>query len=143
MTTLGRSPWVGLFATVLAVVLPVGADPAVGPLFPVHKDGKWGYIDRTGRIVVEPKFDNAERFSEGFAAVVADGRHGYIDKTGAMRRGPGGDRRGAVGPREKPGGAVHRPFRDGLAAVHAEGGIGFLDRTGKLIIPARFSSAED
>ncbi|HZX66164.1 MAG TPA: WG repeat-containing protein [Myxococcales bacterium] len=133
MTTLGRSPWVGLFATVLAVVLPVGADPTVGPLFPVHKDGKWGYIDRTGRIVVEPKFDNAERFSEGFAAVVADGRHGYIDKTGAM----------ALVPREKPAGAVHRPFRDGLAAVHAEGGIGFLDRTGKLIIPARFSSAED
>ncbi|HEY6001373.1 MAG TPA: WG repeat-containing protein [Anaeromyxobacter sp.] len=117
----------------LAVTSPVGADPGNGAPFPVQRDGKWGYIDRTGRVVVAPRFDRAERFSEGLAAVVLDGRHGYVDAAGAM----------ALAPREQPAGPVHRPFRDGLAAVRSEGGIGFIDRSGNLVIPARFTSAED
>jgi hypothetical protein len=121
-------------ATLLAVVAaisPVRAESTL--LFPVQKDGKWGYIDRTGRVVIAQKFESAERFSEGLAAVVLDGKHGYIDAQGAM----------ALVPREKPAGPVHRPFREGVAAVRGEGGVGFLDRSGKLVIPARFSSAED
>jgi len=52
------------------------------PLFPIEKDGKWGYIDNTGRIVIKPQFDEARDFSEGLARVTIDGKFGYIDKTG-------------------------------------------------------------
>jgi len=43
---------------------------------------KWGYIDKTGKIVFEPQFDNAGYFSEGLAGVRIGKKYGYIDKTG-------------------------------------------------------------
>jgi hypothetical protein len=117
----------------LAAASPARADDVPGPLFPVHKDGKWGYIDRSGRVVIELKFGGAERFSDGLAAVVLDGKHGYVDRTGRM----------ALEPEQEPDGAVHRRFADGRAAVRKAGAIGFIDRSGKLVIPARFRSAQD
>jgi KWG Leptospira. len=35
----------------------------------VKKSGKFGYIDKTGKVVIEPVFDYAESFSEGLARV--------------------------------------------------------------------------
>ena len=49
---------------------------------------KWGYIDKSGKIVIEPQFDDASSFSEGLAAVCLGdycplrGKWGYIDKSG-------------------------------------------------------------
>ena len=47
-----------------------------------EKTGKWGFIERTGKVVVTPQFDFASKFSEGLAAVrIGDdktGRWGYI-----------------------------------------------------------------
>ena len=37
-------------------------------LFPVEIDEKFGYIDKTGKIVIPPKFDHVTDFSEGLAA---------------------------------------------------------------------------
>ncbi|MFB3897122.1 MAG: WG repeat-containing protein, partial [bacterium] len=38
-----------------------------GLLYPIKKDGKWGYIDRTGKIVIQPQFLERSRFQEGLA----------------------------------------------------------------------------
>ena len=46
-------------------------------------------------------------------------------------------------PEQEPAGPIHRQFAGGLAAVRVGKGIGFIDRAGKLVIPARFMSAED
>jgi outer membrane protein assembly factor BamD (BamD/ComL family) len=58
--------------------------------------GKYGYIDKTGKIVIPIKFDAAFPFSEGLAAVnigmtydtddnlKTSGKYGFIDKTGKM-----------------------------------------------------------
>lgn len=43
---------------------------------------KWGYIDTNGILVVEPKFDEANAFSEGFACVRFDDKYGYINRAG-------------------------------------------------------------
>uniref|UniRef100_A0A7C4CB44 WG repeat-containing protein n=1 Tax=candidate division WOR-3 bacterium TaxID=2052148 RepID=A0A7C4CB44_UNCW3 len=54
-------------------------------LFPVIVGGKWGYIDKSGSLVVNPQFDWAADFSEGLARVgigVWPLKYGYIDKNG-------------------------------------------------------------
>ncbi len=47
-------------------------------LFPVRENGMWGYIDRKGKVVIEPQFESAKNFSEGFALVSKSGKYGYI-----------------------------------------------------------------
>jgi len=88
---------------------------------------KFGYIDKTGSWVIEPRFDNASSFSEGLAAVSEDGEWGYVDTTGTM----------VIEPRLW--GAFD--FRGGIARVgHApvslEGGTayeGYIDKAGEII----------
>jgi len=58
-------------------------------LFRIVQDGKVGFIDGAGRVVVAPQFDedNCETgdFSEGLATVKVEDKWGYIDKHGRMR----------------------------------------------------------
>ena len=48
------------------------------------KTGKWGFIDKQGKWVIQPRFDAADIFSDGLAAVrIGDdktGKWGFIDK---------------------------------------------------------------
>ena len=47
------------------------------------KDGKMGYIDKTGNWVIEPQFDNAHNFYAGNIAIVRiDKKYGCIDRNG-------------------------------------------------------------
>ena len=51
-------------------------------------DGHYGFIDKTGQMVIEPQFIDVHDFTEGLAAVrvFKDGEHlwGFIDRTGKM-----------------------------------------------------------
>ena len=58
----------------LALVVAAGSEP----LLPVQVDGRWGYIDTSGQMVIAPKFRYAHPFSEGLAAVY-DKEWTYID----------------------------------------------------------------
>ncbi len=51
----------------------------------MKKDGRWGYVDTAGSLVIEPKFDEAGGFSGDYAVVREGGRYGVIDRTGAFR----------------------------------------------------------
>ena len=46
------------------------------------KQAKWGLIDKTGSIPIQPKYDQASSFSNGLAVVTLNSKSGYIDKTG-------------------------------------------------------------
>ena len=35
----------------------------------IHSGGKWGFIDKQGRVLVPLTYDGVQEFSEGFAAV--------------------------------------------------------------------------
>lgn len=53
---------------------------------PFYKEGKWGLIDKEGTVILKPKYDVIEEFSEG-RAVVGIGeyfnkKYGYIDTNG-------------------------------------------------------------
>ncbi len=41
---------------------------------------RFGYIDRAGKVVIEPFFTSAEPFRDGFAVVKPRGKHAIIDK---------------------------------------------------------------
>ena len=43
---------------------------------------KFGYIDKAGKIVINPQFDDAYNFFEGLASVGVEDKWGYIDQTG-------------------------------------------------------------
>jgi hypothetical protein len=98
--------------------------------------GKWGFIDRTGKLVIPAAWDGCEAFREGLAVVsrntarngkTADelGRpftmSGFIDKAGKVVIPPQWDLCGS--------------FHDGLACVVSGGKFGFIDKTGKVVIP--------
>jgi hypothetical protein len=47
----------------------------------VSVEGKWGYIDKTGSMVIQPReYRHVDSFKHGLAYLVTkDGKHGYID----------------------------------------------------------------
>lgn len=52
-------------------------------LFPVLKDGKWGAVNKAGKVQIEPKYEEMGPFSGGYASVKsAEGKWGVIDKRG-------------------------------------------------------------
>ncbi len=86
-------------------------------------DDKFGYVDKQGKVIVNPKYDNAYGFRQGLAAVKKDGKWGYIDKSGEV----------VVPFRYDEADA----FSEGLACVKESGGrgIGFIDKEGQIAIP--------
>lgn len=48
----------------------------------VKVDGKWGFADVNGEMIIDPKYDDARSFSNGFAAVMIDDQWGFIDISG-------------------------------------------------------------
>lgn len=87
-----------------------------------RQDGKKGYIDRSGRVVIPFQYDGAGEFGDGRACVQVGEATGIIDKSGRWIVEPGRyeDIYG---------------FGDGRCAFLKEGRWGFLDRDGKVVIP--------
>lgn len=50
----------------------------------VKIDGKWGFTDKDGNLVIEPQYEDAASFCNGYAAVKLNGKWGYIDSDGKM-----------------------------------------------------------
>ena len=44
----------------------------------VKKNGKWGFIDMTGMLIIDYQFDDARSFGQHLAAIEQDGLWGYI-----------------------------------------------------------------
>lgn len=50
----------------------------------VKIDGKWGFVDKDGNMVIQPQFQEARSFSNGMAAVKQNGQWGFVDMQGEM-----------------------------------------------------------
>ncbi|MDR1593091.1 MAG: WG repeat-containing protein [Prevotellaceae bacterium] len=50
----------------------------------IKKDGRWGFIDKSGAIVIQPEFDGVKNFSDGMAAIKQKGKWGYINSDGEI-----------------------------------------------------------
>ena len=54
-------------------------------LFLSKKDGKYGYVNKDGNVVIDYIYEDAKELnSYGYAPVKQDGKWGSIDKTGAV-----------------------------------------------------------
>jgi len=131
MQTLPRTslrPLTVLIVLIFASLFSVDAQSSNSSprLRPIQQKGKWGYINSSGKIVIQPQFVWAEEFSEGLAAFEsADGKHGYIDESGAVVIEPKFDN--------------WTDFSEGLAAVSVDFEWGYIDRTGKWAISPQFA----
>lgn len=96
----------------------------------VCKNGKWGYIDKTGREVIPCKYDWANPFHEGLASVrfSYDSGYGFIDTTG----------REVIRHRREI--AVPGDFSEGLVVVKNEGNDHFfvLDKEGRKVFQGSY-----
>ena len=90
------------------------------------KGSLYGYMDKSGKTVIEPRFTFAWLFKDGIAPACVDwGRCGFIDRTGRF----------VVRPVYKE----TRPFSDGLALVkNAEGLAGYVNKAGEVVIAPQF-----
>ncbi|EMG22247.1 hypothetical protein LEP1GSC150_4617 [Leptospira interrogans serovar Copenhageni str. LT2050] len=60
------------------------ADSFVDGLALIKLGGKYGYIDKSGKLVIKPQFGEAYSFSEDLALVKIQGSYGYIDRNGNL-----------------------------------------------------------
>lgn len=101
---------------------------------PSGQERKYGYMDKTGRVRIEPQFYHAGHFSGGLAwASVLQGRewlYGFIDQTGKF----------VIEPQ-----FVYQPkdFVDGMAKVTGKFKSGFIDRTGSYRITVEIERSDD
>jgi len=47
-------------------------------------NGRWGYIDITGKEVIPPVYDDADEFRNGVAWVIKNGKRIYINNAGEV-----------------------------------------------------------
>lgn len=50
----------------------------------VCMNGKWGFVNEDGELIIECTYDDAQSFQNGFAAVCVDEKWGYIDENGHL-----------------------------------------------------------
>lgn len=155
-----RSFVVILVVVLACVTLRAQAEPM--PLFWIKEGGKWGYIDKAGKVVIPLQFETTYGFVEGLAAAKLDGKFGFIDATGKWVIPPQFDwayvfgdgmawvrQGGKFGAIDRTGTMVipptfterPEPFSEGMAAVKVDGKWGYVDKTGTMVIAPAYGKA--
>lgn len=86
--------------------------------YPIFQNGTWGFIDKSGNIVINPQFDEVNFFSEGLAPVKLSDSWGFIDKRGDYVINPQFD--------------YVSPFINGLALFVQNNQYGYIDHKGEV-----------
>jgi WG repeat protein len=135
-------------------------------LLPVVVNGKCGFIDRDGKIVIEPEFDKCHDFSDERAVVMIGSKTIVIDENGQTVFEPKSRLYGAkfsdglisvcsrddtcapIGYLDKDGRMAIQPqfttgypFSEGRALISVESTWGYIDKTGRTVIPPKFLNA--
>lgn len=127
--------------------------PAEG-LFKIKVNGKYGFMNGKGKVVIQPQFEGVNDFSEGLANIYVRGRFGtgYIDETGKVAITPAFD----IGSDFSEGLAwvgfdpEKKPYKLGPLTLYTTQcghcfnyNIGFINKSGEMITEAVFARAED
>jgi hypothetical protein len=85
---------------------------------------KVGYINQTGNVVIDPKYDEGTNFYEGLASVKVGNRWGIINFAGDFLI--------------QPSTWGWCRFREGLASISVKGKWGIIDRRGEFVVTPRY-----
>jgi hypothetical protein len=124
MTTVQSRDWKwGVINRELEIIIPFISDRQVHfseGLFRICIDGAFGYVDINNQWIIEPQFEDATSFSEGFAAVKVGELWTYINRTGEIIMPPI---------------ITQRPpmFSDGLAEVRIDGRTVTINTSGEIV----------
>jgi WG containing repeat len=92
--------------------------------YPIKTKGKWGYCDRAGNILIDPKFESVEWYQEGLSVFRKGQKFGFLNKLGKVIIQPIYD--------------DALPFNEGHALVELDELWGLIDRNGEYVIPAQY-----
>ena len=95
-------------------------------------DGKYGFVDRSGKLRIANRYDQIGKYSEGLAAFKIDSRWGYLDTYDRI----------AIQPQYEEVGEFHQ----GIAIVKKNGKSNLIDKSGKELLNnyyQRISLTED
>ena len=144
---------------------PLAADANVTHYLKIVGLEGTGVADDTGKILVEPKYENVMSFQNGHAAVAVDNKIGFVDTFGKMVIAPkyqfatafddviAVKQNGVWSLIDSTGKAINTPiesiicspagywFSDGYGAVVIDDMVGFVDKTGKLAIKPEYKLA--
>lgn len=98
-------------------------------LYHIIKDGKSGFIDSKGKIIIDCVFDGASTFSEGLARIFVNGKVGFIDTGGNVVIAPQFEN--AFG------------FSNGYAVATVDGAKGYINTSGEFTINPTYYNATD
>jgi hypothetical protein len=128
-TTLSVTPAVSPTAAPVPTVVP--AD--VTELYPAYqtadKENTYGYIDKTGKFVIDPSFQSASDFHDGVAVVKLNDKYCVIDEKGSV-----------IYINDNP----IEDFSNGAAVISSGNdklSYGYIDTMGKVIIEPQYVMA--
>lgn len=117
----------------------------------VLRGGKWGYVNRSGALVIPCRFDDAGPFTAGLAAVADGELTGFITEDGAWAIEPrflrawGFDPSGvaaAVASLKEVDGPLLRELKKDFSVKELRGMWGLIDRSGAWVKTPAFDYAE-
>jgi len=94
-------------------------------IFPFKKGEMWGYMDTTGKVMIEPQYPMAGFFSEGMAYVQIGEALGYINTSGEV-----------VIPSEYP---AATNFQEGYASVMIDEDWMIINTSGEIVMESYFA----
>lgn len=111
-------------------------------LFAKESNKKWGFVDKKGLWIIQPKYQNARDFKEGVGAIQKGSKWGFISASGKLSI--------------KPKFGYVQDFSEGKAAVlsykqlagtnrndHLQRKWGYIDKSGEFAIPYTFRNANN
>ncbi len=117
-----------IIISALIVLLALAEDHRM--LAPAQKyGGRFGYVNQKGVYMIQPKFDDARNFRQGFAAVEQNGKWGFIDPRGRFL--------------VRCQFTTVMDFNAGYAIVRQGDKWGAVNTKGELEIPCEYSRPED
>lgn len=110
----------------LCFLLTIAFTAKAQNLIPFKSEGKIGFKDTTGKVVIEPNYKYPDNFHDGLLSAVIDKKKGYVDITGKI-----------VIP------FIYENttnFYKGFAAVQLNKTVFIIDKTGKQIKKLKYNS---
>lgn len=96
----------------------------------VIRNGKFGFVNNTGKLSIPCTYDSADSFNEGLALVKKNNTYFFIDKSGVNVF--------------KKTFVYAKSFQNGMAQVtNADDKIGYINKTGVLVVDYKYDKAFD